>query len=87
MPWIALNTAHGLEDQHRHLGLGLVSRQRDTRDGRSHAIARDVPGTSMVQRVRDHIILAFRAVAISRLQIAESAKNFVNGFFENVLHA
>jgi hypothetical protein len=40
----------------------------------------------MVQGMRDHIILAFRAVAISRLQIAEAEKYFVHGFFEEVLH-
>lgn len=40
----------------------------------------------MVEGVRNHIILAFRAVAISRLQIAEAEEDFVHGFFEKVLH-
>ena len=86
MPRISLDAAHGFEHQHRHLGLGLVPRQRNARDSRPHASTRDVPGTSMVQRMRDYIILALRAVAISRLQIAESEEHFVDGFFEDVLH-
>jgi hypothetical protein len=86
MPRISLDTAHGLEHQHRYLGLGLVPRQRYTRDRRSHARTRDVPGTSMVQRMRDYIILALRAVAISRLEVAEAVEDFVDGFFEDVLH-
>lgn len=86
MPWIPLNAAHGFEYQHRHLGLGLVPCQRNARDRGSNPAARDVPGTSMVQRMRNHIILAFRAMAISRLQIAEAAKYFLDGFFEEVLH-
>jgi hypothetical protein len=40
----------------------------------------------MVECMRNHIILALRAVAISRLQVAESEEDFVDGFFENVLH-
>jgi hypothetical protein len=40
----------------------------------------------MVQRMRDHIILAFRTVAISRLKVAQAEKDLVYGFFENVLH-
>ena len=86
MPRIPLNAAHGLEYQHRHLGLCLVSRQRDARDRGPNTAARDVPGTSMVQGVGNHIILAFRAVTISRLQIAEAKKDFVHGFFEEILH-
>jgi hypothetical protein len=82
MPRIPLNAAHGLEDQHRHLGLRLVPRQRHARDRGPNAAARDVPGTSMVEGVRDHIILAFRAVTISRLQIAEAEKDFMHGFFD-----
>ena len=86
MPWIALDTAHGLENQHRHLGLGLVPGQRHSRDRRTDTAPRDVSGPSMVQGVRDHIILAFRAVTISRLQVPESDEHFLNGFFEKVLH-
>ena len=81
-----MNAAHGFEDQHRHLGLGLVSRQRHARDGGPDSTPRDVPGPSMVQGMRDHIILAFRAVAISRLQVAKAEKNFMHGFFEEILH-
>jgi hypothetical protein len=40
----------------------------------------------MVQRVRNHIILTFRTVAISRLQVAKAEKDLVHGFFESVLH-
>lgn len=40
----------------------------------------------MVQRMRNHIILAFRTVAISRLQVAKAEEDLVHGFFENVLH-
>ena len=86
MPWISLNAAHGFEDQHRHLGLGLVPRQRDARNRGPNPAPRDVPGPSMVQGMRNHIILAFRAVTISRLQIAEAEEYFVHGFFEEILH-
>ena len=82
-----MNAAHGFENQHRQLGLRLVARQRNTRDRGTNAATRDVPGTSMVQGVRDYIILAFRAVAISRLQVAEAEKDFMHGFFEEILHA
>lgn len=40
----------------------------------------------MVQGVRNHVILAFRAVAISRLQVAKAEKHFIHGFFEEILH-
>ena len=81
-----MNAAHGFEYQHRHLRLGLVARQRHPSDRRPHAVAGDVPWPSMVQCVRNHIILAFRAVTISRLQVAKAEEDFVDGFFENVLH-
>ena len=86
MPRISLDAAHGLEDQHRHFRLGLIPGQRNPRHRGANAVPGDVPWPSMVQGVGNHIILAFRAVAISRLQFAEAEEDFVNGFFEDVLH-
>ena len=40
----------------------------------------------MVEGVGNYIILAFRALAISRLHIAQAEKDLVDGFFEDVFH-
>jgi len=86
MTGIPLNAAHGFEHEHRHLRLGLIPRQRHACDRRADRRPGDVPGLSMVQRVRDHVILAMRAVAISRLHVPQAVEHFVNRFFEGVWH-
>jgi hypothetical protein len=40
----------------------------------------------MIQGVRDHVIMALLAVAISRLHVPQAHENFVNGVFEGVFH-
>ena len=86
MTGIPLDAAHGFEHEHRHLRLGLIPRQRNARDRRADRRPGDVPGLSMVQRVRDYVILAMRAVAISRLHVPQAVEHFQNRFFDGVWH-
>src|SRR5688500_12888765 len=70
---VLVDAAHGVEYQHGDLGPGRVARERDARDGGADWRAADVPRSSFVQRLRDHVIVTPHAGAKFRMTCLELA--------------
>lgn len=78
--------AHGVENEDGQLGPYLFVRERHAGDRRADQRTTDVPGTRLVQRVRDDVIPALRTVAKTCAPLCQPIEDLTHDFFQSVMH-
>src|SRR6185436_12396895 len=68
---IHVDAAHGVEHEHGDFGSCRIARKRDARDSRSNRRAANVPRSSFVQGLRDHVIVTSLTGAILGMPLLE----------------
>ena len=86
MTRIQIDAPHGIEHEDRDFGPCRIAGQRDARDSGSDGRAADVPRSSFVQCLRDHVIMATLAGAKFRVTSPELGVDLQHELFQHVFH-